>query len=167
MPCGYMRWHEHWQLATVLHQWVITNHPHIVASYEEFNDANPFTPLKLDCAVPTLDGDDDLSGKLTAVVEYRTRYTLPNGSPATVKFGLGKDIRVNAILGLPQQAAWRMIIDLNENKCFCQSLGMVFPFEFHDAAKGLPSNIKFSHEDFMRPPSETKIGNSLINKNNN
>ena len=28
----------------LMHQWVMTKCPHIVAKYEEFNDENPFTP---------------------------------------------------------------------------------------------------------------------------
>ena len=65
-----------------LHQWLITNHPSLVHSYEECNDANPFHPLMLDCAVPTADAKESLDGKLTAVVTYYTRYKMHDGSQA-------------------------------------------------------------------------------------
>ena len=34
-----------------LHQWIITNYPHIVDSYEQYDDANPVNTMTLDCAV--------------------------------------------------------------------------------------------------------------------
>ena len=79
----------------------MTKCPQIVVSYEECNDATPFNPLKLDCAVPAADAVDSLYGKLTAVVTYRTRYMMPSGELVLHKFGLGKDITVNAIVGFP------------------------------------------------------------------
>ena len=84
----------------LLHQWTITTYPSIVISYEQFDDTDAFFPLALDCAVPSADADM-VANKSTAVVTYKTRYTDNDGKPVTLSFGLGKAIKVNAIIGLP------------------------------------------------------------------
>ena len=38
-----------------IHQWIITKFPEIVAEYIEYNDTNPFQPLKLKVAIQDLD----------------------------------------------------------------------------------------------------------------
>jgi len=55
----------------LVHQWIITKHPYIVSSYEQFDDENQFDPLSLSCAV-TMDEISATYGKLTAVVTYHT-----------------------------------------------------------------------------------------------
>ena len=50
-----------------LHQWIITNNMHIVDSYEQYDNDNPFNPITLDYAVPSSDSDK-VANKLTAVV---------------------------------------------------------------------------------------------------
>ena len=144
-----------------MHQWVMTKCPQIVVSYEECNDRNPFHPLKLDCAVPTADAADSLEGKLTAVVTYRTRYVLPSGEPATLKFGLGKDITVNAIIGLPTWTEWGLALDLHNKRCTSAILNLWFHVQFGDAATGLPPSANFSSKDFVRPSQPTAEGELL------
>ena len=34
-----------------VHQWLMTNHPHLVAEYIQYNNAHQFKPLQLVCAV--------------------------------------------------------------------------------------------------------------------
>ena len=145
----------------LLHQWMITNHPEIVISYEEYTDSNPFTPLKLDCAIPTNEKDDNCDGQLTAVVTYRTRYLLPDGTNATVTFGLGKDIQVNAILGITQLKDWRMVLNLDESCCASKVLSMWFPLHFDDAASGMPSHVEFTSNEFKRPAQVNPTGELL------
>ena len=56
-----------------LHQWITTKYPHLVKSFEQLDDPNPFRPITLDCAVPVSDVEKT-AGKLTAVVTYKTQY---------------------------------------------------------------------------------------------
>ena len=128
----------------------MTTNPYIVHSYEECSDINPFASLKLNCAVPTAEGDADAS-KLMAVVMYKPRYFLPCGEPALLKFSLGRDVKVNAIIGMPQIKAWHLVLDLNAKQCFSKVFNMRLPFKFSDAASGLPSNVNFTSSDFGRP----------------
>ena len=74
----------------LLYQWMITNHPESVVSYEEYIGSNPCVPLNLDCAIPTNEDTGNYDGQVTAVVTYRIRYILPNSNHATIIFALGK-----------------------------------------------------------------------------
>ena len=38
-----------------IHQWIITKFPEIFAEYIEYNDTNPFQPLKLKVAIQEFD----------------------------------------------------------------------------------------------------------------
>ena len=78
---------------------IMTMYPHIVESYEKYDDANPFQPITLDLALPASKTEMD-AGKLSAVVTYKTRYFDKNGKIMTISFELGDYITVNAIIGV-------------------------------------------------------------------
>ena len=107
----------------LLHQWIITSYPGIVHSYVQYNDTKSFHSLSLDCAVPT-SIDNEHSNKLTAVVTYYTRYKLQDGTNATISFGLGKHVQVNAIIGLPTIRLWKLVLDLDDNKFYSKVLNL-------------------------------------------
>ena len=134
-----------------LHQWIITTYPAIVASYEQFDDASPFQPIGFDCAVPSADASS-ISNQLTAVVTYKTRYVDTAGTPVELSFGLGKAIKVNAIIGLPTFKKWKLILDLDANRATSKILGVYFDLCFEHAAKGLPEDAIFDSTNFVRPP---------------
>ena len=71
-----------------LYQWIITQHPHLVNNYEQFDNINPFGPITLDCAVPQSEAKKT-TGKLTAVVTYKTRYMDNKRNGLKLSFGLG------------------------------------------------------------------------------
>ena len=114
----------------LLHQWIITTYPSIVLSYEQFDDSNAFCSLGLDCVVPSADADK-VEKKLTAVVTYKTRYTDNYGKPITLSFGLGKAIKMNAIIGLPIFKQWKIILDLNTNRATSNHLGVYLDLCFN------------------------------------
>ena len=84
----------------LLHMWIITTYPDIVLSYEQYNDANSFQPITLDCAIPASEVEKE-SGKLSAVITYKTRYCDKDGKIIPTPFGLGELITVNATINLP------------------------------------------------------------------
>ena len=55
----------------LLHMWIMTIYPEIVASCERYDDDKPFQTITLDCAYPSSAADKDAS-KLFAVVAYKT-----------------------------------------------------------------------------------------------
>lgn len=78
--------------------WIITTYPDIVRSYKQCDDANPFQPITVQCAIPASETKYD-SNKLSAVITYKTRYCDKDGKLIMVLFGLGETITVNAIIG--------------------------------------------------------------------
>ena len=134
-----------------IHQYIITQHPSIVAEYIQFDDANPFDPIRLECAIPQLALEDKKQGCLTAIVRYYTKYSNADGSPVIISFGLGKDVTVNAIIGLPTLRQWGGDIILSKNIFIAQSLNREFPLDFKSATSfSCPAEF-VPERDFIRP----------------
>jgi hypothetical protein len=85
------------------HLWVMRENPDLVASFKCFNNANPFEPpIKLGGAICHPDDyNESVHDQLTAIISYKTPYTNLNGNPIHISFGLGHDMTVNTILGMP------------------------------------------------------------------
>ena len=146
-----------------LHQWIMTEYPEIVESYEEYTDANPFNPIALDCAVPVSNQDDN-SNKLTAVVTYKTRYVDKSGKKLTISFGLGESISVNAILGLPTIKSLKLVLDIDGGRAISKVLDIYFDLVFQNAASGFPAGVSFDKKDFKRPPVKNDSGLALLSR---
>ena len=137
------------------HQYLMSTYPETVLEYTQHNDTNPFQPIRLISAL-----DDSLkpsvdTGHLTAIVRYRTPYTDINDKPVILSFGLGKDVSVRAIIGIPQLKEWGACINLVENILFCGNLFRKIPLDFEVAKSGLPDGVQFSPEEFKRPSPST------------
>ena len=62
--------------------------PEIVHSFEEFNGANPFEPIKLCGAITDPSAyNQEKHGILSAVVRYNTPYILSTDEPFILAFG--------------------------------------------------------------------------------
>ena len=145
----------------LVHQWIMTKHPYIVSSYEQFDDENPFDPLSLSCAV-TMDEISATYGKLTAVVTYHTQYKDLEGNPITLSFGLGASVAVNAIVGLPTIRKWKACIDIGMDVVNCKLMNLIFPIHYHSADSGLPADTQFTNNDFCRPRPVTNTGSAYV-----
>ena len=144
-----------------LHQWIITEYPHIVEKYEQYDDAQPFQPITLDCALPASEAEKT-TGKLTAVVTYKTRYVDKEGRSLTLSFGLGESIQVNAIIGLPTFKTWKLVLDIDSKIATSKEIGIDFDLCFQHAATGFPEGIVFDPTTFIRPQQMTNMGLSLL-----
>lgn len=145
-----------------IHQYLITHYPQCVESYEEYNDENPFTPIALEgVTTDSSTATDFQSGKLTALVRYRTRYQEANGKRQILSFGLGDSVAVNGLIGLPTLRAWKMVIDLEAGVAYSKSMCLKWKMEFNDAARGLPEDVHFEKSDFIRPSVPTSDGTVL------
>ena len=71
----------------LFHQWLVTNYPYIVDSYEHFDDANPFRPTLFPGTLDTDYMEIFESGKRTTVVAYKTWCVKVDGNPVKVSFG--------------------------------------------------------------------------------
>ena len=60
-----------------------------------------------------------------------------------------------------------MVLDLDENKFYSKTIGLWFPVTFSNAAPGFPSHIKFTENEFVRPPPiQLSSSTSLMTSNN-
>jgi len=58
--------------------------------------------MMLECAVEDAKNMmEDTSGQLTAIVRYKTWYVDRDGKPVTLSSGLGQNVAVNAVVGVP------------------------------------------------------------------
>jgi hypothetical protein len=88
----------------------------MVASFERFDDSNPFEPIKLGSAVCHQDDHNkSVHGQLAAIIRCKPSCVDHNGDPICVSFGLGNDMTVNAILGMPIIKD----VDVIPNFCAC------------------------------------------------
>lgn len=136
-----------------VHQYLMTKHPELVISYSRYDDKNPFLPIELQCAVTEANsthGHDD-SNKLIAVVTYRTPYVDQGGKPITLSLGLGTNVSVRTIIGLPTLKQWKGVVDLVENTFTSHAFSRKFDLVFEEAEQGLPEGVQFQTSDFKRP----------------
>jgi hypothetical protein len=128
----------------LFHLWLMSERPDLVAEFILFDDSNPFEPIKFGGAIrDPSDFDAADHGNLTAVIRYYTLYTNVSGSPITLSFGLGSDVTVNAIFGLPMLCALDSIISLNSNSLHSRSLNTEFLITRAAATFGLPPDCSF------------------------
>ena len=147
----------------LVHQWIITNYPDIVANYVCYNDKSPFQPIQLLCALKETSishqhtqAEIDAANSLTAVVRYKTPYTLTStNKPCFLSFGLGDNVTVNSIIGLPQLKLWHATLSFATNTLLAENISYQFPLEYSTANSGLPSGIQFNSSQFVRPTSSS------------
>ena len=94
-----------WNL--LVHKWLMTMHPHLVAEYIKFDDSRPFEPLQLHCTVADLEQAKSIHGRLT-IVRYWLLYE-QDGKGVLLLFGLGDSVTVKSIVGIPTIKAWKSI----------------------------------------------------------
>ena len=146
-----------------MHQYIMTEHPELVIDYSRYDDRNPFVPIELQCALseegaPTTVVNE--ANKLIAVVTYRTPYVDQAKKPITLSFGLGENVSVRTIIGLPTLKAWQGVVDFVSNKFVAHTLGKRFDLLFEETHQGLPEGVQFQPKDFKRPVTSTS-GNMM------
>ena len=135
----------------LLHQYIITKHPHTVAEYIQYDDNEPFEPIHLECAVENSEAIEKERGKLTAVVRYHTPYTEEDGKPVLLSFGLGAGVAVRSIIGKPTLQKWKCVLDFANNKLMAPGLGRQFQLTYEEARQGLPQGVDSQRTKFQRP----------------
>jgi hypothetical protein len=126
------------------HQWIMSENPSLIAEYIEFNDKNPFEPIKLGGAIRDPDGfDSDTHGNLTAVIRYFTPYYGIDNQRVTLSFALGHDVTVNTIYGLPMLTDIGSMISLSTDTLHSAHLNQDFPILRCATSHGLPVGCTF------------------------
>jgi hypothetical protein len=119
------------------HLWIMRQNPETVASFERFDDANPFEPIKLGGAIRHPDDyNESVHGQLTAIIRYKTPYVDHNGRPVRISFGLGNDMTVNTILGMPIIKDLGMIPNFRDGSVVCEDTAATFTLRYHATSCG-------------------------------
>ena len=145
------------------HQWLMTKYPSIVAEYIQYDDVDPFEPIRLAVALKDLEGCNITKNKLTAVVRYWTPYFDSDGNRLVISFGLGESIAVNSIVGLPFLAHWKASICFHSNSLSSTLLKMKFPLIYEPTKVGVPDGDTFTKSDFIQPSSTKPISVLVTN----
>ena len=119
------------------HLWIMRENPDIVASFERFDDSNPFEPIKLGGAIRHPDDyNESMHGQLTAIIRYKTPYVDHDGNPIRISFGLGNDMTVNTILGMPIIKDLGMIPNFRAGSVTCEDSPATFEIRYQETCCG-------------------------------
>lgn len=130
------------------HLQIMRENPNVVASYEQFDDSNPFEPIKLGGAIRHPDDyDATIHGQLTAIIRYRTGCFCHDGSPINISFGLGHDMTVNSILGMPTIRDLGMKPDFRQGTIRCDETPTVFSISNEETCCGFSASTSTAHSD--------------------
>ena len=133
----------------ILYQWIITAYLNIVDSYEQYNNESLFWIITLDYAIPVPEAKKD-TGKLSTVVTYNTRYINSNEISMELYFGIGEDICVNVIIGLPTFRKWKLVLDIYDGQVTSKYVGVYFDVCFQHAVSSFPEVVSTDKRDFSR-----------------
>jgi len=140
---GYKPFHWH----------LMCEFPSTIHSYEEFNDANPFEPIKLARAIrDPANLMLEICSELTAVVHYFTPFTCTDGSPCVISFALSDSVNVNTILGWPTISQLQMNLLVTTNEIHSSVLQHHFPLAVSEPCLGLPVTTHPDCTTTQRPP---------------
>ena len=117
-------------------------YPQCVVAFEQFDDVNPFQPVKLGGAI-TSQYDEADHGRLTAVITYRTDIINPmTGQPMTIKFALGSDVSVNSLFGAPTLRDLNAVVDIGNSILLLRRVQRTFPLTWSEPKHGVPTVTK-------------------------
>ena len=140
------------------HTHIRNTYPHCVVSFEQFDDENPFRPVKLGGAI-TSNFDEADHGRLTAVITYRTdivnRLT---GELMTIKFALGADVSVNSLFGAPTLRDLEAIVDIGKSILHLRRVQRSIPMRWSEPRQGVtvtPTATRQAHVRFASPVVNT------------
>ena len=122
------------------HCYVRDKFPECVVAFEQFNDSNPFHPIKLGGALTDQNQyEGSTHGQLTAVITYRTQFIhRDTKKPILLKFALGKDVSVNSLCGAPMLRDLGAVIDLGSDKLHLTKVNTSLPLLWSETNRGAP-----------------------------
>jgi hypothetical protein len=141
------------------HLWLKSERPGLVAEFIQFDDSNPFEPMKLGGAI--CDPADFVSadhGNLTAVIRCCTPCVDQSGAAITISFALGSDVTVNTVFGLPMLCDLDSVISLQSNSMHSRTLHRDFPITRAAASFGLPKDVSFDPATASRQHAASLCG---------
>ena len=80
-------------------------------------------------------------GQMTAIIRYKTLFTVSIKGLFVLTFTLGNDVSVRCVLGLPTLLAMGAAIDLVKSLLSCIELNRSFPLDLQPPNNGLPEKF--------------------------
>ena len=122
-------------------------------------------PYKLLCALKNDNASEnhtqaelDVANSLCAIVRYRTPFFYQDSDkPCIISFGLGENVTVNSILGLPQLKRWKSDVLFQSNTLVAHNIAQTFALEYAETLPGLPAGVTFSDKDFKDPTANKPV----------
>jgi hypothetical protein len=98
--------------------------------------ADRYAPILLSGVVSDEEEQHNFSTALPCVVEFHMPYMTNAGSPTSLKIACGKQVGVNALIGMSFMTAAKLVVDLEDN-VICTSKANYFPASpFQSFTKG-------------------------------
>ena len=128
------------------YMWVMSQYPDIVDEFLICGKDTAYVVVHLLAVLDLKDINTDVThGQMTAVIRYKTPYTIASKGPFILAFVLGKYISLRSVLGSPTLLA--MGTDINLVKCLlsCIELNRDFPLELQPPGKDLSEGTSLNH----------------------
>jgi hypothetical protein len=123
------------------HLGIMYKNPDLVASFECFDDANPFKTIKLGGVICHPDNySASLHGQFTTIIHYKIPYIDMDGNPIYIYFGLSNDIIVNTILGMPIIIDLGMVPNFCTQSVICKDTNTTFNISFPETSCGFSTS---------------------------
>lgn len=132
----------------------MTEYPHIVAEYIQFDDVCWFDPLPLQlyCAINDLVQTKSMYGKTTVIKQYWI-CNKHDCKQAVFYFRLGSSIAINSIIGIPTIKVWKSVFDFTSDKLVTNVINTCFPFVFESTKNEISSGIINSVFELLYTPN--------------
>ena len=96
-------------------------------------------------------------GQTTAVIRYKTPYTINGKGPFVLSLALGNDASLRCVLGLPTLLAMGVSIGLVSGSLSCKELNREFSLDLQPPDKGLPESATLNYYTHTIPLSVSTI----------
>ena len=82
---------------------------------------------------------------MTAVILYKTPYTMASKGPFILSFALGHDVSLRSVLGLPTLLSMGADVNLVKGLSSCSEFNRDFPLDLQPPGHGLPEAFLLNH----------------------
>ena len=121
------------------YMWVMSQYPEIVDTFLQCDKDTAYNVVHLLAALNLNDVSTDVNhGQITAVIRYKTLFTVSVKSLFVLPFTLDNDVSARCVLGLPTLLAMGAAIDLVKSLLSCIELSRSFPLDLQPPDNGLP-----------------------------
>ena len=101
-------------------------------------------------------------GQMTAIIRYKTPYTVASKGPFVLSFALGHYVSLRSVLGLPTLLAMCADINLIKGLLSWSELNRDFLLDLQPPGHGLPEGVSLNH---YPPNVPTSVPTNPINTN--